>query len=41
MKGSQSLATHKYPIDAIARWHLTDATILTVHIAPSAGAYTR
>ena len=36
-----ALAAHKYPIDAISRWHLADKTILTVHVNPTpAGADT-
>lgn len=31
------MAEHTYPMDAVSRWHLTDATILSVHVKPSSG----
>eukprot|EP00740_Mantoniella_antarctica_P017211 CAMPEP_0181376780 /NCGR_PEP_ID=MMETSP1106-20121128/17506_1 /TAXON_ID=81844 /ORGANISM="Mantoniella antarctica, Strain SL-175" /LENGTH=459 /DNA_ID=CAMNT_0023495391 /DNA_START=209 /DNA_END=1584 /DNA_ORIENTATION=+ len=35
--GSSPMQEHVYPMDAVSRWALTDATILTVHVKPTAG----
>lgn len=31
------MSEHKYPMDVVSRWQLTDATILTVHVKPNGG----
>jgi hypothetical protein len=36
--GSSPMSEHKYPMDAVSRWQLTDATILTVHVKPAGAA---